>query len=230
MQQNDGTVAVGQASVHDCLRHALHRRRGIPLIGLHVPAHVPIPELGQFRDQAGVVGAGTERAPEPRVGIDPRRSPDDGLGIGQVFSKSLDREERHPGVVVRVAADQVAARNPARQVRVCLSPSALEEKGRVELEALQLVEHLDGPARLRRAVRMLGVEGERDPEPAGYFSTPVITTPRMKTRWKIRKMITGTMRVSSVPAWISPGSWAERLALNCARPTASVWSSGFVER
>ncbi len=155
---------------------------------------------------------------------------DDGLRIGQVFAKPIHGEQRHPRVVVRVAADQVAPSDPARQVRIRLDPPALEKEGSVKLETLQLVQDLDGPGRPRGAIRVLGVEGERDPKPAGYFSTPVMTTPRMKTRWKIRKMITGTMRVSSVPAWISPGSCAERLALNCARPTASVWSSGLVER
>src|SRR5205085_3152049 len=129
-----------------------------------------------------------------------------------------------------MAANQVATGDSARQVGVGLDPSALDEEGRVQLGALQLVEHLNGPARLRRAVRMLSVEGERYPQQGGYFSTPVITTPRVNTRWKIRKMTTGTMSVSSVPAWMSPGSWAERLALNCASPTASVWSSGLVER
>ena len=79
-------------------------------------------------------------------------------------------------------------------------------------------------------IRVLGVEGHRDPEGRSYFSTPVITTPRMKTRWNIRNRITGTIRVISVPAWISPGSCAERLALNWASPTARVWSSGLVER
>lgn len=129
-----------------------------------------------------------------------------------------------------MAADEVAPRNAARQVRVGLHPSALEEERRVESGTLELVEDLDRAARLRGTVGMLRVEGERDPELGGYFSTPVMTTPRMKTRWKIRKMITGTISVMSVPAWIRPGSCAERLALNTARPTASVWRSGFVER
>ena len=129
-----------------------------------------------------------------------------------------------------VAADQVAARDPARQVGVGLHPSALEKEGGIYVEPIELVQHLGGAAGLRRAIRMLRVEGQRDPNVAGYFSTPVITTPRMKTRWEIRNRITGTIRVSSVPAWIRPGSWAERLALNCASPTASVCSSGLVER
>jgi hypothetical protein len=131
---------------------------------------------------------------------------------------------------MRVAADQVSACDPSREPRVGLHPSALEEKGRLQLEALQLVEDLDRPAWPRGAIRVLGVECQRNAEAAGYFSTPVMTTPRMKTRWKIRKMITGTIRVIKVPAWISPGSCAERLALNCAKPTARGWRSGVVDR
>ena len=99
-----------------------------------------------------------------------------------------------------MAADEVTPRNAARQVGVGLHPSALEEERRVESGTLELVEDLNGAARLRGTVRMLRVEGERDPELGAYFSTPVMTTPRMKTRWKIRKMITGTISVMSVPA------------------------------
>jgi hypothetical protein len=53
---------------------------------------------------------------------------------------------------------------------------------------------------------MLGIEGQRDPDRsaqrrvAGYFSTPVITIPRVKTRWKIRKMTIGMIIVMIVPA------------------------------
>ena len=129
-----------------------------------------------------------------------------------------------------MAANQVALCDPARQVGPRLRPSALQEEGRRYLLALQDLDDLLAAPVASGAVGMLGIEGERDAEWRGYFSTPVITTPRTKARWKMRKRMTGTIRVSSVPAWMRPGSWAERLALNCARPTASVWSSGLVER
>ena len=153
-----------------------------------------------------MIGAGTERASEPRVRVNAGLLTDDGLRIGEVLTKALEREERHPRVVVRVAADQVAPGDPARQVRVGLHPSALEKEGRVKPETFQLVEDLDGPVRPCGAIRVFGVEGEGDPELAGYFSTPVMTTPRMKTRWKTRNRRTGTISVMSVPAWIRPGS------------------------
>jgi len=64
----------------------------------------------------------------------------------------------------------------------------------------------------------------------GYRSTPVITTPRTKKRWKMRKSTTGMTIVMSVPAWISPGCSAMRAPLNEASPTGRVTMSGFVER
>lgn len=131
---------------------------------------------------------------------------------------------------MRMAADQMAPGDAAGKVRAGLRPSALQEEGRRHSLALEDLDDLLGAPVAGRAVRMLGVEGERDTEGRGYFSTPVITTPRTKARWKMRKRMTGTISVSSVPAWMRPGSWAERLALNCARPTARVWSSGLVER
>jgi hypothetical protein len=70
------------------------------------------------------------------------------------------------------------------------------------------------------------VQTDQLSDPAPYFSTPVMTMPRTKTRWKMMNTTTGMIRVSIVPAWIRPGSWATRAPLNRARPTASVWRSG----
>ena len=57
-----------------------------------------------------------------------------------------------------------------------------------------------------RPVRVLGVERERDAErPAAtsaHFSTPLITTPRMNTRWNTRNRMTGMTIVIRVPAWM----------------------------
>jgi hypothetical protein len=108
-------------------------------------------------------------------------------------------------VVVRVIADQVARlRDAARRLRIGLDPATLQEEGGGNRQAIELIQ--DG---LRIApggpIRVLGVEGQRDPERACYFSTPVMTMPRVKTRWKMRKIRTGIMRVMSVPAWIRAG-------------------------
>jgi len=230
MQEHYSAVAVRQRPADDSLPDSLRSRFLVPLVGFHVPAHMPIAQRSERSDEGRIVGACTEWAPEPRVRVNAGLAPNNCLRIGQVFTKPVLGEERHPRVVVRVAADQVAPSDPARQVWISLHPSALEKEGGVKLETLQHVQDLDGPGRPRRAIRVLGVEGEGDPELAGYFSTPVITTPRMKTRWKTRNRSTGTMSVMSVPAWMRPGSCAERLALKTASPTASGWRSGLVDK
>lgn len=108
-------------------------------------------------------------------------------------------------MVVRVITDQVAGiRDAARRVRVCLDPAPLQEERGGNPQAIELVQDslriaAGGP------IRVLGVEGQGDPERARYFSTPVMTMPRVKTRWKMRKIRTGMMRVMSVPAWIRAG-------------------------
>jgi len=80
-----------------------------------------------------------------------------------------------------------------------------------------------------RAIRVLRVERQGDPERA-YRSTPVMTTPRTKTRWKMKNMTTGSTIVMSVPAWMMPGSRFEWMPLNRASATESVWSSWLADR
>src|SRR4029450_415426 len=63
-----------------------------------------------------------------------------------------------------------------------------------------------------------------------HFSTPVITIPRVKKRWKTRNAMTGMISVSSVPAWIRPGFSATRAPWKLASPTGSVTRSGVVDR
>ena len=201
-----------------------------PVSQFDVPANVPVAQVCQRGDQVRIIGSGAERAAKPWMRIDTCGVTYRLFRGGKILAKALGGEERHSRVEVRVAADQVSVRDPSRKLGVRLHPSALEEEGRLQVEALEQVENLHRPAWLGWAICMFCVEGQRDPNLAGYFSTPVITTPRMKTRWKIRNRITGTIRVIRVPAWISPGSCAERLALNVARPTAKVWRSGLVDR
>jgi len=108
-------------------------------------------------------------------------------------------------VVVGVIADQVPRlRDATRRVRVGLDPAPLEEERGGDRQAIELIQDglriaLGGP------IRVFGIEGQGDPERACYFSTPVMTMPRVKTRWKMRKIRTGIMRVMSVPAWIRAG-------------------------
>ena len=73
-------------------------------------------------------------------------------------------------------------------------------------QAAKLVEDPGGVVAVVRAIRVLGVEGQRDPQRIGHFSTPVITMPRMKARWAKKKTTIGMTIVISVAAWMSCGS------------------------
>ena len=72
-------------------------------------------------------------------------------------------------------------------------------------------QHLEQPlgAARVRAVGVLRVERQRDADRShgrpAYFSTPVMTMPRVKKREVSRNAMTGMIIVISVPAWISSG-------------------------
>jgi hypothetical protein len=230
MEQHDRSIAMVHRPAHDPFGDGFRRRAWAPLVRLDVPPDMAIPEPCERVDNGLVIGSGAEGAAEPWPRISTGCAANRPLGGSHVRPEAGARQERHAGVVVGVASHQVPVRDSPGQVGMGLRPTALEEEGGRHLLALQDLHDLRGAPVAGRAVGMFGVEGERDAERCGYFSTPVITTPRTKARWKIRKMMTGTIKVSSVPAWIKPGSCADRLALNWARPTASVWSSGLVDR
>jgi hypothetical protein len=108
-------------------------------------------------------------------------------------------------------------------------PATLEEERRPDAGRAKGVEDLFLDPAAVAPVGVLGVERQRDAKRA-YRSTPVMTTPRTKKRWKMRNRTTGMIIVMSVPAWMRPGFSAIRAPLNDARPTGSVTRSGFVER
>ena len=133
----------------------------------------------------------------------------DRLGLAHVRRQPVVGQERHAGVVEAVVADQVALVGDARaRGRVGLHPAALEEeRGRDAALARARRGGRSVDAGPVRPVGVLGVERQRDPErrrrrrrPA-HFSTPLMTTPRMNTRWKTRNSITGITIVIRVPAW-----------------------------
>ncbi len=166
---------------------------------------MPVAELVEASGQLRVTLPVAEREPEPGPRVDPCAAPDHRLGGPNVGAQPGRRQERHSRVVVGVITDQVARlRDAPRRVRVGLDPAALQEERGGNRQAIELIQ--DG---LRIApggpIRVLGVERQGDPERACYFSTPVMTMPRVKTRWKMRKIRTGMMRVISVPAWIRAG-------------------------
>ncbi len=118
-----------------------------------------------------------------------------------VRDDSVVAQERHPGVVEAVVPDEVPTLgHPAREDGLGLHPAALQEPGRANPAVREHVEEPGRHPRPMRTVRMLAVEGERHAEGIAHLSTPVMTTPRVNTRWKIRNRTTGMSIVISVPA------------------------------
>ncbi len=104
---------------------------------------------------------------------------------------------------MRMAAHEVPiVHDPRRDGGLGLHPAALDEERGRDGQPVQPIQDRGRDAGLGGTVGMLGVERERDTERRGraHFSTPVMTTPRMNTRWKIRNRITGMSIVISVPA------------------------------
>lgn len=105
-----------------------------------------------------------------------------------------------------MTADQVTiVHQAARQARMGLGPSPLDEEGRAHLEPMQAGDQGRRALAAARPIRVLGVEGQRNPEARAYFSTPLMTMPRVKKRWKAMKRSTGITSVISVPAWMRAG-------------------------
>ena len=85
-----------------------------------------------------------------------------------------------------------------------LGPAALDEERRADVGRSERVEQALGVAAVGRPIGMLGIEGQRDPETV-YFSTPVMTIPRVKNRWNMRNRMIGMIIVMIVPAWMYAG-------------------------
>ena len=119
-----------------------------------------------------------------------------------VRGEATGRELREAGVSVRVVADQMAVTGDSPGgLGVRFGPAALEEERRPNAGAGESVEERLGVAEGRWTVRVFGIERQGDSERV-YFSTPVMTIPLVKTRWKMTKSMTGMSRVIIVPAWM----------------------------
>jgi hypothetical protein len=105
-----------------------------------------------------------------------------------------------------MAAHQVAVDGEASgKFRIRLGPSSLDEERGRHLQPPKAVDQLPRRLSVTRAIGMLGVEGEGHPESGPYFSTPLMTMPRVKKRWNTMKRSTGITSVIRVPAWMSAG-------------------------
>jgi hypothetical protein len=102
-----------------------------------------------------------------------------------------------------VIPDEVAIRrDPPGGCRMRLDPASLEKPRRADVALREHVEDAVADPRGVEPVGVLGVEGQGDAD-GGYFSTPLITMPRVKNRWKTRKIRIGMIIVISVPAWMN---------------------------
>jgi hypothetical protein len=124
------------------------------------------------------------------------------LGVADVGGKTGRRQLREAGMGMRMIADQVTLScDPSRRLGVRFGPAALDEERGPDWRARESVKERLGVAERRRPIGMFGVERQGNPERV-YFSTPVMTIPLVKTRWKMTNSMTGMSSVIIVPAWI----------------------------
>ncbi len=209
MEQDDHRVATRRHEAEGVGSDQGPRSIRLPVLEDDVVADIAVTEPGQDAEHPRIVGPGRERAAEPRSRVDSDDLPDDGLRGPDVGRDTVVGQERQPGVVEAVVADgMTVGSHPPGEVGLGLDPATLEEPGGPNVAFGEDLENRLADARPMRPIRMLGVEGQRDPEPgarlrrAAYFSTPLITRPRVKKRWKTRKMTMGITIVSRVPAWM----------------------------
>ena len=111
-------------------------------------------------------------------------------------------------MVVAVVADEVAVvGNPPGAVGIRLRPSALDEERGPDVEPGEGLEEARLGARRpsvgRGAPRRTSARRGTGAAATPYLSIPVMTIPRMNTRWKMKNRMTGMIRVMMLPAWIS---------------------------
>ena len=148
------------------------------------------------------------RAPEPRPRVTPGRVEDRSLRVAHVGRQTLRRSAAASGRGRSCGSPRGASSDATRRARAGSASTHRPCRNHVDRTPAvrQHVEQPAGHPRPVRPVRVLGVERERDPERRrrlgrlGHFSTPVMTTPRVNTRWKTRNRITGISIVISVPA------------------------------
>lgn len=206
VQEDDRSVPMAHDAGQNGLDDTLGRSSGGPLASADVPADMAVTEPREPLDQAWIVPACSERHPEPWPWVDTRLPQDGTLRAAHVHCKGAWPEQGHAGVIEGVAPDEVSVHcYSPRQGRVRLGPAALHEEGRTHLLPGQLVDDRSLRVAMVRPVGVLGVKGQSDSKGGCYFSTPLMTMPRVKTRWKAMNSRTGITSVIRVPAWINDG-------------------------
>ena len=171
-----------------------------------MPPDVPIAKGDEAGDEPRAIGTAAERHPEPGSRVDPDEALDGVLGGAHVGREAATVEERHARVVEGMAPNQVAvARQLGGQLRIGLRPATLDEERGAHLEPAETLDERGRSVSVIRSIGVLGVKGQRHPEWRAYFSTPLMTMPRVKKRWNAMNRMTGMTRVIRVPAWIRDG-------------------------
>ena len=153
-----------------------------------------------------------------------------------VLPVSLERSEPNPdyqremGMVKRQrgAADPRDASAPNMELLTGLDLSRIREKSVLDLWHLPILADRASAGVTSKAASAAKGSGARETGPrcnspvrGGYFSTPEMTTPRMKTRCEKKKITTGNNMASIDPAWMIAGVPALRkVVLKLLRPTA----------
>ena len=182
-------------------------RGRLPVLEDDVPADVAVAERREHAEDPGIVrarprtGSGTTAA-----GRRPCRGSPASAARTSVREPGVGQEGQ-PGVIEAVVADEVAVGgDPPGEVRARTRPSGpggTTSRGRrarrgrrgAGRHARPVAAGRDAPR--RRSGRPGTASAPR------YFSTPLITMPRVKNRWKTRKITIGMIIVISVPAWMN---------------------------
>jgi hypothetical protein len=209
MEEHDGRISGGRHGTESICQEHWPGPLRLPVLENDVLADVAITEPRQDPEHPLVIRACGEGAAEPRPWVDANDVADDTLRLADVGGDAVVAQERQPSVVEAVISDEMAVgRDAPSELRVGLDPASLEEPCRGDPAAGEDVEDCLRYPRPVGTIGMLRIEGERDPEQVGrlprpgYFSTPLITMPRVKNRWKTRKITIGMIIVMRVPAWM----------------------------
>ena len=181
----------------------------LPVVGGDVPADVAVAQCPRARPRsAASPRPGPERAAEPRPRVDAGVLLDRRLGVARCPSRGPRRRRAASGRG-RTSGCRRGGRRPRSAARSPGTASAQRPWTK------NVARHAEPPRARRAAARRCPAAPAGRDAPrrtsarrgtglraSHYFSTPVMTMPRVKNRWKIRKRMIGMTIVMIVPAWM----------------------------
>jgi hypothetical protein len=166
VEQHDGAVPTGQATLHDDPFDLVGRSIGLPILAVDVGSDVPEAVPMERPEDPGIIGSRTARAPEPWTRVESRRRLDRRGGRHDVLLQRPSVQDRERGVVVRVTAEEMTggSHSPGR-LRVGQSPTTLEEEGSPDALMVEDIEDLVvSLGSTPRSIRMLRIERQGHPQ------------------------------------------------------------------